>query len=329
MRRIIIAATVATALALAFLYSAYFSPFYHGEVLVEIPRGAGLRDIAQRLERAGITQSADLFVSYVIINGLQKKIKAGEYEFANESSVADIALKLVKGDVALRKFTIPEGLTVAQTAALLDEKGVVSARDFIAKLSDGKLRAELLGAPGGSFEGYLYPDTYSYPKGITPERLIRLMVAQFRREFELVKSSSAGANLGAREAVILASIIEKETGASSERELISSVFHNRLKRGMRLDSDPTVIYGLGSTFDGNLRKIDLQDSGNRYNTYRNTGLPPGPIANPGRESLRAALNPARSDYLYFVSKGDGTHQFSSTYEEHQRAVNLYQRKSPY
>jgi UPF0755 protein len=177
-----------------------------------------------------------------------------------------------------------------------------------------------------SFEGYLFPDTYSYTKGIISEEFIRVMVSRFKKVYGSLKTQYREVNLTDREVVTLASIIEKETGSAYERPLISAVFHNRLRLAMRLESDSTVIYGLGGDFDGDLTKENLRTEAT-YNTYRSMGLPPGPISNPGKDSLESALNPAKVNYLYFVSKGDGTHYFSSDYRDHREAVFKYQKQS--
>jgi UPF0755 protein len=238
--------------------------------------------------------------------------------------MAEVARKIVNGDVVLHRVTIPEGMTVKEIAHLLDEKGVVSVSDFLSAAQDKKLIKNLLGPDVESFEGYLFPETYSYAGAPSAEDLIVIMVERFKAVYEPLSEQRKRMDMTDNEILTLASIIEKETGAAFERPLISAVFQNRLKIGMKLDSDPTVIYGMGENFNGNLRRKDLTEY-TKYNTYVIKGLPPGPIANPGKDSILAVLNPADVSYLYFVSKGDGTHHFSKSFREHQNAVNKYQR----
>jgi UPF0755 protein len=310
-----------------FIYSMYFVlpvPQRTEKVTLEIPKHSGLKSIALELKRAGVIRSDKLFVFSVLIRGDKSRLKAGEYEFEPGDSLNRIIEKLVRGDVVIHKITIPEGFTMNEIADLLERDGVMSEEAFLEKARSSEFARGLLGDSSlTTLEGYLFPDSYSYKKGITPEELIRMMVARFNGVYVPLRAKSGELDLTDREIVILASIIEKETGNGSERPLVSAVFHNRLKLGMRLESDPTVIYGMGS-FDGNLRKKDLRAE-TAYNTYVIFGLPPGPISNPGRNSLEAALNPAQVNFLYFVSKRDGTHEFSSNYRDHRRAVTEYQK----
>jgi UPF0755 protein len=321
-----IAAIGLIAFLVGFIYFTYFLSSPNKNVIVEIPKGLGLKGIALKLEESGVIKNDKVFVLYVMIKGAQNKLKAGEYEFKPGDSMARVVEKLEKGDVIVRRITIQEGLTVNEIGELLEKNGIMSKEEFLKKALSREFARELLGGSISSFEGYLFPDTYYYAKGITSEEFIRMMVSRFKKVYESLKTESVGVNLTDQEIVILASIIEKETGNASERPLISAVFHNRLRLGMKLESDPTVIYGLGSDFNGNLTKDDLRTE-TSYNTYKTLGLPPAPIANPGKDSLQAALNPARVNYLYFVSKGDGSHHFSSNYRDHQEAVARYQKKS--
>ena len=312
--------------------SALFGVYYYAnnvpsvsrDKVIDIPKGNGVKKISALLEEEGVIKNGNLFAVYVIVQGWQDRLKAGEYEFKKGSTMASVALKLVWGDVLVHKVTVPEGLTVKETAALLDKDGVLDGKRFLAAAADPKLMESLPGRHLTGTEGYLFPDTYTYTKGVTPEKFIRMMVERFNKVYASLDGSKNRVNLTDSELIILASIIEKETGNASERPLISAVFHNRLKLGMRLESDPTVIYGLGEDFDGNLTKEDL-NAMTQYNTYLVKGLPPGPICNPGKESIIAAMSPAPVDYLYFVSRGNGTHYFSVNYKDHQRAVSEYQR----
>ena len=229
--------------------------------------------------------------------------------------------RFVNGDVLLRKVTIPEGKNMVEIAGLFDETGITDKNSFIETAMDEEFTRGLLGEDIKSPEGYLFPETYHFPKDTDPKDLIKVMTDRFKSVYsEISKSGNTG--LSNHEIVILASMIEKETGDDSERADISAVFHNRLRKGMKLECDPTVIYGMGEKFDGNLTKKDLLTP-TPYNTYQIYGLPRGPIANPGKESLDAAINPSGAKYLYFVSKGDGTHYFSNNYRSHINAVNKY------
>lgn len=323
----IAAVVISTAGFLAiFFYFTYLAPSSQKRTILEIPKGQGVSGIGLRLEQAQVIKSDELFIFYVVVKRAQNKLKAGEYEFQPGDSMTQVIERLIKGDVIARKITIPEGLTIDQIGELLDLNGVISKEEFLKKAKSINFARELVGESISSFEGYLFPDTYSYSKGISSEELIRVMVSRFKKVYWSLKTRYRAENLTDHEVVTLASIVEKETGSAFERPLISAVFLNRLRLGMRLESDPTVIYELGSDFDGNLTKENLR-TGASYNTYKTIGLPPGPISNPGKDSLESALNPAKVNYLYFVSKGDGTHYFSSHYGDHQEAVFKYQKQA--
>lgn len=259
---------------------------------------------------------------WAIFKGGSKNIKAGEYSLNKSMAPVRIFHLLASGAVKTHPVTLPEGLTIEQIAGILAEKDLVNKEEFIALATD-KALAAAYHIDGQSLEGYLFPDTYFVSRDRGSREIIDLMVERFWDVYNgLVKDRHSQMPLW--EVVTLASIVEKETGLPEERPVIASVFLNRLKKRMRLESDPTVIYGI-KDFDGNLKKRDL-DSPSPYNTYCHYGLPPGPIANPGRESLRAVLIPAETDYLYFVSKNDGSHHFSATLSEHNRAVARYQKR---
>ena len=289
---------------------------------VTVPPGQGLKATAADLQDRGIIRNAFKFSLYARIKGYDKQIKAGEYRLKPTYSPREILEIMVSGKVQLYKITIPEGYNLVQIADMMPEAGLGPAEDFLVAANDNALTGEL-NISGDSFEGYLFPDTYHFPKGVSPEKIIQTMVRRFREVFTSAWEGRARERkLTVHQVVTLASIIEKETGAPSERPIISSVFHNRLKKNMRLASDPTVIYGI-KDFDGNLTRRDLTTP-TPYNTYKMKGLPPGPIANPGAKAIEAALYPAETDYLFFVSRRDGTHQFSKTYQEHEKAVRKYQ-----
>lgn len=308
------------------VYFNYFIPSNTKKVIIEIPQGMGLREIAAKLEEFGVVKSDKIFILAVITKGKQSRLQAGEYEFGPGESMSNVIKKIVRGDVIVRKITIPEGLNIYEIADLLDAKGVISGEEFIEKATSADLATELVGKPLTSVEGYLFPETYYYKKRVTAEELIKMMTSRFKRVWNSLKIQRDGIDLSDQEILTLASIIEKETGDPSERNMISEVFHNRLKLGMRLESDPTVIYALGNSFDGDLTREKLKMTSD-YNTYQISGLPPGPIANPGKASLQAALNPTNFNYLYFVSKGEGTHEFSTNYRDHLKAVHKYQKRS--
>jgi len=278
------------------------------------------------LEQEGIIRNRHFFVGIATILGKKAGIKAGEYEFHTRMLPLEVLDVLVKGQVKIHLVTIAEGFTLSQIGQLLEELNIVGKEVFLQKASSPAFISSL-GLPaevGSTLEGYLFPDTYHLFREMDPEEVIQIMVRQFKKVFNPDLASRASQlGISQREAVILASIIEKETPLSEEKPLISAIFHNRLKKKMPLQSDPTVIYGI-KNFDGNLTKKDLLRP-TPYNTYLVNGLPPTPICNPGKDSIHAALYPASIPYLYFVSKNDGSHYFSSGIEEHNQAVRKYQK----
>lgn len=294
------------------------------EVTFVVLPGQGVSKISRILAAEGIICKPMEFRIFSRLNGFDTKIKVGEYRLSAAMSPADILEKLVKGDVILYRLTIPEGYTAMQIADLVGESGIAGRDAFLKALSDQSLMVRLH-IEADSFEGYLFPDTYFFPKNTTAETIVSTQVSRFRSvmtDRRLERAQQLG--LSVHEVVTLAAMIEKETGAAEERPIISSVFHNRLKRGMRLESDPTVIYGI-ENFDGNLTRKHLAEE-TPYNTYRIKGLPAGPIANPGEAAIEAALYPEDTDYFYFVARKDGTHQFSTNIRDHNRAVSKYQLK---
>lgn len=293
-------------------------------VLVEIEPGTSFMQIAARLEAAKLIRSSAGFLLVAKLRGQAARLRAGEFEIARGQSALAVLEHLVSGPVVQRRLTIPEGWTVRQIAAAMIEQRVDDADAVRAALADGAF-ARTLGVPVDAFEGYLFPDTYQFTKGYGARRMIEAMV---RRFFDVYggefRARESAVGLTTHQVVTLASIVEEETAAPAERPLVARVFLNRLALGMPLQSDPTVIYGLGERYAGKLRRADLREA-TPYNTYRIAALPPGPIASPGRESLRAVLFPAESNALYFVSRNDGTHAFSATYAEHRIQVERYQR----
>jgi UPF0755 protein len=299
----------------------------HGnDVVFVVPPGAPLGRVARDLEAAGLVRSHFAVEALGRLLGVADELRSGEYALSASLSPAQILARIVAGRVRTLEVVIPEGLTAAEIARRLDDAGLADAGAFLTVVRDAELPAAL-GVEGESLEGYLFPETYHLARGLDPREIARTFVAEFLRAWPSLEPDARARGLSMRETVTLASIVEKETGAPGERPLIASVFHNRLARRMRLESDPTTIYGIPA-FDGNLRRTDLEDARNPYNTYRIPALPPGPIANPGRAALRAVVEPAPSEYLYFVSRNDGTHVFSRSYDDHTRAVHRYQRSRP-
>jgi UPF0755 protein len=290
----------------------------------EVHRGEGLKRIARSLEQAGLVRDARAVEWYARLNELDAKIQAGEYELSAAWSTRSIVGRLTSGRVVTYPVVLPEGIRATEVAARLEAAELVGADDFLALVEDADFTRSL-GIEADRLEGYLYPETYRLPRGLPPERVARVLVAEFQAAWAKVEPLAREQGMTQHQVVTLASIVEKETAAPEERPLIAAVFRNRMERGMRLETDPTVIYGIAG-FDGNLRRKHLLDGSNPYNTYKIKGLPPGPIANPGIDALRAVVEPAESDYLFFVSRNDGTHHFSRTYREHTNAVNRYQKR---
>ena len=295
----------------------------HGDAhTVTIAPGESFRATARKLNDLGLIQSPLKFRLFARFSGVHRKIKAGEYQLYGSMSPRQILNTLVEGKVRLYRVTIPEGYTLRQISQTVAQAGFGDAEAFYRLATDPAIvREQQLGEQ--SLEGYLFPDTYYFPKEFPQSKIIAAMTKRFRDDISdawLVRMDTLGLSL--HQVVTLASIIEKETGDPTERPLIASVFHNRLKKGMRLETDPTVIYGI-KDFDGNLTRKHLRTP-TPYNTYVIKGLPPGPIASPGHAALEAALYPAETDYLFFVSRKDRTHQFSSNLKDHQKAVRKYQ-----
>jgi UPF0755 protein len=295
-------------------------------VEVEIPRGASFRTVMDALETSGIKVRRFEFEALARALRQERGIKAGSYEIAEPVTPSELLDKLTRGDVTQAQVQLIEGWTFAQFRAALD--GSPDLKHDTLGWEDSQILARLQ-APEAHPEGLFFPDTYLFGKGSSDlavlRRAYRAMQRHLKEEWE-----ARGPNVPYQspyDALIMASIIEKETGKASERDLIGGVLTNRLRIGMRLQADPTIIYGLGSSFDGNLKRSHLVEDG-PYNTYTRAGLPPTPIAMPGFASLRSALRPGKTEALYYVSKGDGSSQFSRTLDEHNRAVSRYQLRRP-
>ncbi len=284
--------------------------------------GDGFRSITHRLVNLGVIQSPFKFRVISRVGNYDKQIKAGEYHLSSNQSPHEILKKFIAGDVILYRLTVPEGYNLVQIAQLAATAGLVEMKQFLNVAHDARFISSLnIDVP--SLEGYLFPDTYHFPRSVDPQTIIRTMVRRLKSVVTpQLQEAAQQKGFTLHEVLTLASIIEKETGAPQERALISSVFHNRLKKKMRLESDPTVIYGIPD-FNGNLTRKHLRTPG-PYNTYLNTGLPPGPIASPGAEAIKAVLYPEKTRFLFFVSKKDGTHHFSTHFSAHKKAVRKYQ-----
>ena len=286
--------------------------------------GTPPRGVAQAVQEAGAKVNPLLLYGWFRLSGQSRQIRAGNYEIEPGSTPRSLLRKLVRGEESLRSVTLVEGWTLRQMRAALQKEELL--RQDTQGLTPEKIM-EALGLPGVPAEGRFYPDTYSYARGSSDLALLKRALHAMDRKLEAAwQRRTADSPLRTpQELLVLASIIEKETGRASDRPMISGVFVNRLRIGMPLQTDPTVIYGLGEAFDGNLRKRDLLTD-TPWNTYTRRGLPPTPIAMPGWGSLQAAVQPASTQALYFVARGDGSSAFSASLQEHNRAVNQYQRK---
>jgi len=292
------------------------------EQVVDVQSGQGFQSFAKMLRERGIIEHPFKFRLLARFKGYDKKIKAGEYGLSSAMTPNKILDIMVHGRVLLHRLTIPEGYNLQQVAQAVSRAGLGSEIDFLKAATDPEL-VQARGIDAETFEGYLFPDTYYFPKGTLPGNIISVMVKRFWSVFRPEwKEQAKSMGLSVHQVVTLASIIEKETGTADERPVISSVFHNRLNRKMRLESDPTVIYGI-KDFNGNITRKDLLTS-TPYNTYTIKGLPPGPISNTGVEAIEAALYPADTEFLFFVARKDRTHQFSTNIRDHNRAVRKYQ-----
>jgi UPF0755 protein len=307
-----------------YLAKQVFSPYGPDvRVFVDIPPGTSTRQIARMLTGAGVVRNEWAFLAARALNP-GAKLQAGEYAFEGDATAADVYRKIARGDIFYFELTIPEGANIFDIGAAVEKLGVMKSAEFLKTASDPSIIRDL--APAApSLEGYLFPSTYRITRKIKPAQLAQMMTRQFRSVWAEV---AAKPGVDVQRATTLASLVEKETSIPSERPAVAAVYHNRLRTGMTLDCDPTTIYAalLENRYRGKIYRSDL-DSTHAYNTYRNPGLPPGPIANPGRESLRAALQPADVDYLFFVAKPDGSggHNFSRTLAQHNAAVAEYRR----
>ncbi len=289
--------------------------------IVDFAKGSSLRKLADELEKGGVLGSSRLFVLYARSKGVTDRVKAGTYQFSDGETPAEILRKLVAGEVYEKRFSVPEGYSIYQIAELLEGKQLFGKEAFLKECRNQDLLKEL-GIHAKSVEGYLFPSTYNLLNVETPAAFIKLMAEQFSKVYnERFAGLESRSGLSRSQIITLASMVEKEAVVPEEKPLIASVFFNRLKKGMPLQSDPTAVYGI-RTFGGNVSKSDVQRKTD-YNTYLIRGLPPGPIGNPATGAIEAVFSPAVTGYYYFVARKDGTHCFSATLGEHNRAVNFY------
>jgi UPF0755 protein len=331
MRRLIILLVLAAAVAAAVAGVYYgrvdekFLGYSGADQFVDIAPGTGSRAIGHALVEAGVVRDELTFRLAVYLTGTGRELKAGEYRFAGAMSAKEVARKLARGDIFLRPITFPEGLTLIEMSHVYESKGLGTAKAFLDAAKD-TTAIKTLDPLAKDLEGYLFPETYNVPRKMDAADLVHQMTERFLAIFDQpMRDAAAAKGLKLREVVTLASLVEKESAREDERPTVAAVYENRLRVGMPLQCDPTVIYALekAGKYDGNLTKKNLQyDS--PYNTYRHPGLPPGPIAAPGRSSLKAAIAPAPVEFLYFVSRNDGTHVFATTLAEHNRNVKEWQ-----
>lgn len=317
----------------ALLGFGYLTTSMHADepLVIDVRPGETLRQFTDRLAADGTLHRPDLVTALGVLRGDSGRIQAGEYVFKGDVAPLELLNALVSGRARFISFTVPEGRSMNEIAAQLEDQELGKGERFLALARDPQFIAGLdlpirpagTSRPPATLEGFLFPETYYFHRGVSEATLITAMVDEFKRQAgPLLKARAAKVGLTPYQALTLASIVEKETGVGNERPLVAAVFHNRLKVNMRLASDPTVIYGVPG-FDGNLTRKHM-DTVTPYNTYRVPGLPPTPIANPGLASLEATLQPAQVDYLFFVARGDGTHVFSKDYATHRKFVRKYQ-----
>ncbi len=323
MRKLIVALTLVLFLPAIFFYSILRQPVpaLQAEIFVEIPRGTSTLRIGEILEKAGLLRSPLQAVAYRVVHP-RMKFQAGDYSFRRENTAEAILAKIARGDVYYGELTIPEGSSIYDIARIVEEQRLVKAADFLAAAKDPSLIRDL-DPEAPTLEGYLYPSTYRLPRKVTAQFVCVRLTKQFRETWRSLNATEAPHRI-----LTLASLVEKESAVPEERPLIAGLFANRLKQGMKLECYPTVIYAalVEDRYRGTIYKSDLANE-SPYNSYRHTGLPPGPIANPGLQSLKAALNPAATDAVFFVAQpgATGHHVFSKSLVDHNRAVEAYRR----
>ena len=325
---IIVIVAAAAAVSRTAIWGRLHDPFkgYPGdEQFVIVEPGTGTAAIGRRLVEAGVVRDELAFRAALWWTGRSRDLQAGEYRFDRPVAAVDVIERIARGDVYTRRLTFPEGLTIPEMADIFEARGFGRRGAFVDAAKNVALIKDL-DAEAVDLEGYLFPETYALPRDTPAERLVAMMVDRFRATYtDELRQRAAAAGLTTRQVVTLASLVETETAQAQERPMVAAVYRNRMKIGMPLQADPTVVYAMqkAGTYNGNIRRDDLaMDS--PYNTYRNPGLPPGPIAAPGARSLEAAVMPADVSYLYFVSRNDGSHVFSETLADHNRNVREFQ-----
>lgn len=326
MKKIVLSAIFLTLLVVSirggyFIYQLFGQKYQGDEQLFEVYDGEGFSKVNYRLYTSSLISSASAFYHYARLKGVITKLRAGLYKIPTGATTAEVLSILTEGNPILISVTIPEGKNIYEIAEILSQKEIISKDEFL-NLAISESFTQSLGIPSDRVEGYLYPDTYRFSPHALPEQIIKHLVNEFHKHLGTLDLSNSSFTL--HQLITLASIVEKETGASFERPAIAGVFLNRLQKNIRLQSDPTTIYGIYENYKGNLRKRDLQEK-TAYNTYKINGLPPGPICNPGLSAIEAVLFPQQHNYIYFVSKNDGTHVFTEKYEDHVKAVNYFQK----
>ena len=320
---LLVSGVVAAGLAGRLLWLSLHAPLElpSAGVTISIPPGTPLQSVVAKLSRAGVVRYPKVLVVWARYHRMDRSVRSGEHHFSGSVSGMKVLEQLRSSAFSVRWVTVPEGMTAEQTAIILEEAGFGGRDVILGRMRDPSLLQRLL-LPATGVEGYLFPDTYAFEWAMEPETIVAAMVQRFRQESAALAEARVRAGLSELEMVILASVIEKETGRAAERRLVAGVFHNRLRISMPLQSDPTVLYGRPAEITGPLTRADLQYP-SPYNTYQRLGLPPGPIANPGAAALAAAVSPGETKALYFVARGDGTHEFSASLAEHNRAVRRY------
>lgn len=319
----IIAPLISAILICTHLLVTFYTPYQGEPVNFTIKPGEGFSSINYRLMKLDLVNNGRLFHYYTKFSDSLDKFKAGTYEIKSGEHMGDILEILTNGTPILNSVTLPEGKNMFEMGKILEENNITSYTEFIKECRNPE-NIKLLGIDAPSLEGYLFPDTYKFAPKTPAKQVVLAMIKLF--EVKTKKLNFSKTFLTKHQAIILASIVEKETGAKKERPTIAGVYTNRLKKHMRLQADPTTIYGIWENFNGNLRKKHLLEK-TPYNTYKISGLPLGPIANPSLAAIKAVLNPEKHNFIYFVSKNDGTHIFTPTYKEHLKAVDYWQKNA--
>jgi UPF0755 protein len=299
------------------------------EILFDVAPGMNMSQVSNNLQTQGLIRNSRIFLFYARLQKMSSRIKVGEYSLNRAMSPDEIMSVIISGKSVARNFTVAEGLNIFDVAEIIEKSGFGTKQEFLSIVRDKEFIKSLLSEDLESLEGYLFPETYKITKFDTTKMIITQMVKRFLSVWKEVEPLAKKTKWTRNQVVTFASIVEKETGAGFERPLVASVFHNRLIKKMKLQTDPTVLYGKALTLDQmpkNISKLDLQTP-TRYNSYTNYGLPPTPISNPGKEAMLATLQPAKSKYLFFVSQNNGTHVFSESYQQHNKAVQSFQVNS--